>query len=78
MNSRTLSADPATVPSAHWQARLGAFKSRGVPDDDDRVVECVQSLAFWRVKRSIDAQAQQLSPSGVDALVDQLRRAVSA
>jgi hypothetical protein len=71
----TLSSDPVEMPSAHWQARLGALKSRGVPDSDDRVIECQQWLAYWRVQRSIDAQAELLSPPGVDLLVSQLREA---
>jgi hypothetical protein len=73
--TRTLTSDPADMTPIIAQGRLGALKSRGVADDDPRVVECRQVLAYHRVHRAIDAEAGQLSPQGVDELVGQLRAA---
>lgn len=46
-----------------WRARLGALKSRGVPDGDPRVVECQRGLAFHRVRRAAEGLAGELSPA---------------
>lgn len=71
-------SDPASMASTSAQARLGALKSRGVSDDDPRVVECRQSMSYWRLKRAIDAEVGRLSSAGVDRLVAQLRRSAVA
>ena len=53
-SSGDIDPDLASVFSmASWRARLAAFKSRAVPDDDPRVVECQAALSYWRVKRVI-------------------------
>ena len=56
---------------------LASLKSRGAPDTDVRVIEARQGLAYHRVLRSVERDAGQLSPAGVDRLVSQLRGAVS-
>lgn len=70
--------DPASRTASSWSARLAALKSRHVPDDDPRIIECREGLAYWRVRRSIDAERGQLSRAGVDRLRGQLSGAVSA
>jgi hypothetical protein len=77
MSAPTLT-DPAEMSSATAQARLGALKSRGVPDDDPRVVECRQSLAYHRVHRAVDREVGELSRPGVERLVSELRAAAVA
>lgn len=53
------------------------LKSRTVPDDDPRVIECRQALAYYRVRRAVAAETGQLSPAGVNRLGVQLREAVA-
>lgn len=48
-----------------------------MPDTDPRVVTARQGLAYWRCKRSVDAEAGQLNQAGVDRLVSDLRCAVT-
>lgn len=73
-----LSTDPAARSAASWSATLASLKSRGVPDDDSRVVAAREGLAYHRVHRAVAAETGQLSPAGIDRLVAQLREAVSA
>ncbi len=57
---------------------LASLKSRNAPDTDPRVIEARQGLAYWRCKRTVDAEAGQISPVGVDRLVSDLRAAVTS
>ncbi|ULN32587.1 hypothetical protein [Mycolicibacterium smegmatis] len=67
--------DPASRPTSGWSARRAAFKSRQVPDDDPRIIECDAALAYWRCRRTIEAERDRLDPAHVPALADMLRRA---
>jgi hypothetical protein len=67
--------DPASRPAASWSSSLAALKSRGVSDTDPRIIDCHTALAYWRVRRVIDAERGQLSPEHVPALGDMLRHA---
>lgn len=58
-------------------ARLGALKSRGVPEGDPRVVACRQALAYRKIHKVIDAEAGRLSLAGADRLVAELRQAAA-
>ncbi|MGE2690095.1 hypothetical protein [Mycolicibacterium pulveris] len=66
------SADPASRPATSWRAEFGSLRARGVDDGDERVRDCVAGIAYWRVQRVIAAEADRLSPSGVDLLAAQL------
>ncbi|STZ60796.1 hypothetical protein [Mycolicibacterium tokaiense] len=70
--------DPAERTAASWSATLASLKSRGVPDDDPRVVTAREGLAYHRVHRAVTAESGHLSAAGVDRLVAQLRQGVSA
>lgn len=59
---------PQVVPATVWQGRKAAMRSRGVPDDDPRIVECDEWMAYHRVLRAIQAESGQLSREGVDLL----------
>ncbi|MCB8912053.1 hypothetical protein KUG88_18150 [Rhodococcus rhodochrous] len=48
--------EPHELPAASWRARLGALKSRQVPDDDPRVKDARAALAYWRGRRALDEQ----------------------
>lgn len=54
---------PNELSPKSWAARLGALKSRQVPDTDPRVIECRAALAHYR---GINA----LGPDVVNALSD--------
>ncbi|MEZ0053249.1 hypothetical protein ABIA30_004276 [Mycobacterium sp. MAA66] len=73
----TLTSDPASRSASSWSATLASLKSRGAPDTDPRCIEARQGLAYHRAKRAIDANAGQLSPTGVDRLAADLRAAVA-
>ncbi|MDV6308910.1 hypothetical protein R4227_16790 [Gordonia amicalis] len=53
------------------------LKSRAAPDDDPRVIECRQALAYYRLQRAVAAESGQLSRAGIDRLGVQLREAVA-
>lgn len=74
----TTTVDPASRSASGWSAQLAAFKSRGVPDTDARVIEARSALAFHRIRRSIAAEAGQLSRAGADRLAADLRDAVAS
>lgn len=78
MQKLCVSADPESRDRPSWQGRLAVLKSRAVPDDDPRVIECREALAYHRVHKAIGAETGQLSRAGVDRLVAQLRSAASA
>ncbi|MCH9730839.1 MAG: hypothetical protein K0U84_14385 [Actinomycetia bacterium] len=65
--------DPSAFTPSQWAARLAALKSRFAADDDPRVTECRAALSFWRTRRVIDREVDQLAPGGVEALIDRLR-----
>lgn len=48
--------DPRSRTASGWSARYAALKSRNVPDDDARTIECRAALSFHRVKRVLDAE----------------------
>ena len=77
MEQRT-NTDPASRSAASWNGTLAALKSRQVPDDDPRVIECLAALAFWRCKRVIDAEAPHLVPEHAGVLAELLREGVPA
>lgn len=67
--------DPAALTPGQWSGRLAALRSRGAADDDERVAECVAALAYWRVRRVLDADRHHLDPAHVPALADMLKHA---
>lgn len=71
-------SDPALRSAASWNGTLAALKSRQVPDDDPRVIECLAALAFWRCKRVIDTECPHLVPEHADTLAEVLRKGVPA
>lgn len=75
--STSLTTDPAARSAASYSGLLASCKSRGVPDDDPRVVSAREGLAFHRVVRAIDAVDGQIASDHVDALVTRLREAVA-
>ncbi|MFA4052530.1 hypothetical protein [Mycobacteroides chelonae] len=77
-NTPVPTADPASRSASSWSARLAALKSRQVPNDDRRVVECNAALAYWRCRRIIDTERELLDPRHVPALADMLRNAHQA
>lgn len=76
--SISITTDPASRSAASWSATLASLKSRGVAEDDPRVVSAREGLAYYRVRRAVVAEAGHLSPAGVDRLVAQLREGVPA
>jgi hypothetical protein len=72
------SSDPASRSASSRNGTLAALRSRQVPDDDPRVIECLAALAFWRCKRVIDTEAPHLVPEHAGALADLLRSEVPA
>lgn len=73
-----ITTDPAARSAASWSATLASLKSRGVVDEDPRVVTAREGLAFHRVRRAVMAETGQLSAAGIDRLVAQLREGVTA
>jgi len=73
-----LTTDPAARSAASWSATLASLKSRGVPDDDPRVITAREGLAYYRVRRAVVAETGQLSAAGVDRLVAELRQGMTA
>jgi hypothetical protein len=54
-------------------ARYAYLRSKGHGDDDDGVQECLRAMAYYCVHKAVDAESGQLSPPGIDRLVDELR-----
>jgi hypothetical protein len=67
--------DPASRPAASWSSTYAALKSRGVPNDDPRAIECLTAMAYWRCRRVIDAERGNLSHEHIPALADMLKHA---
>lgn len=65
-------AEPGSKPMASWRSELGSLKARSVPDSDERVRDCREALAYWKVRQAIDAARGRLSPTGIDVLVSEL------
>ena len=74
LNTRVLS-DPAALTPSQWSARLAAFLARGRGNDDPEVVACRAALSYWRCRRVIDAEREQLASAHMPALADMLRHA---
>ena len=70
--------DPALLSPVRWQARHAALKAHGVPDTDPRIIEIHAALSWWRCRRVIDAEREQLAPEHIPALADMLRHAHQA
>lgn len=68
-------SDPASRSASSWQARIAAYKSRHIPDDDPRIVESRAALAYWHIHKVIAAETGRLSTPGADRLVVMLREA---
>lgn len=73
--SAFVATDPASRSASSWSSTLAVLKSRGVPDTDPRVIEARDALAYWRVRRVIDAERGNLSPEHIPALADMLKHA---
>jgi hypothetical protein len=73
--SASVLTDPAALTPSQWSARLAAFLSRGRGNDDPAVVACREALSFWRVRRTIDAERENLAPADIPALTDLLKHA---
>jgi hypothetical protein len=67
--------DPGALTPAQWSGKLAALRSRGAADADPRVTECLAALAYWRVRRVLDADREHLNPAHVPALADMLKHA---
>ncbi|WP_094980852.1 hypothetical protein [Rhodococcus pyridinivorans] len=50
-----MSITPNELSPKSWAARLGALKSRQVPDTDPRVIECRAALAHYRAHDALGA-----------------------
>lgn len=73
MPSTCTLADPAALTPSQWSARLAAFLSRGRGSNDPDVIACRSALSYWRCRRVIDAERDQLAAAHVPALADMLR-----
>lgn len=73
----SIGTDPESRTVSQWVSLNASLKSHGAADDDPRVVECREALAYYRVRRAVIAEVGQLSPPGVDRLVSELRGAVA-
>ncbi|MCF6386538.1 hypothetical protein L2K20_06105 [Mycobacterium sp. MBM] len=69
--------DPGSKSPPQWQSRLAALLGHGRKPDDPDVIECREALAYWRCRRVIDAEVDQIGPAGVERLIEALRRAVA-
>ncbi|MGV9479467.1 hypothetical protein [Gordonia aichiensis] len=49
------------TPPRSWSTRLAAYKGRGVSEHDPRVLRARQALAYWRVRRTLDAELATLT-----------------
>lgn len=76
MTKCDVAVDPESRERGTWVGRLAVLKSRAVPDDDPRVIECRQALAYYRLRRAVAAESGQLSRAGIARLGVQLREAV--
>lgn len=77
MTAITPTVDPEARARASWAGRLAQLVSRGVSEEDPRVIECRAGLAYHRIRQSIESDANQLSAAGADRLVSQIRQAVT-
>lgn len=76
--SATVLTDPAALTPSQWSARLAAFLSRDRGNEDPDVIACREALAFWRCRRVIDLERENLDPAHIPALADLLRHAHGA
>jgi hypothetical protein len=77
MTSCDVSADPESREWSAWIGRLVVLESRGASDDDTRVIQCRQALAYCRLQPAVAAETGQLSWVGIERLGVQLREAVA-
>jgi hypothetical protein len=75
MTTAAVETDPASRSAVSWSTRYASLKSRQLPDDDPRVRECLEALAFHRVSKVLDAETGRLGPEGVAALTRMLEHA---
>ncbi|WP_085245661.1 hypothetical protein [Mycobacterium paraense] len=75
MTNTSVLSDPAALSPSRWAARLAGFLARGRGNDDPDVITCRQALSYWRCRRVIDAEREQLAPQDIPALADMLRHA---
>jgi hypothetical protein len=66
-------SEPAARSTLQWQTRLASLKSHGLREDDSRVIECREALAYLRCRRVLHDARGQIAPDHLEALVDQLR-----
>ncbi|MGO9153861.1 hypothetical protein [Mycobacterium sp.] len=50
--------DPASRSPGSWGSSVAALRSRGVSDDDPRMIQARQALSWWRFKRTVDAEVK--------------------
>ena len=70
-----LPTDPGALTPIQWATRLAAYSSRGRTHDDPVMLTCQRALAYWKVRRVIDAERGQLDPAHLDALTAALHTA---
>ena len=73
-----IATDPASRSASSWSSTLAVLKSRGVPDADPRIFEARTAPAYWRVRRVLDAERENLSPAHIPARADMLKHAHGA
>lgn len=81
MTGTTTTVDPSLMSPTSWKTRRAALISHGGTVDDPEIRECDRALAYWRTRRVIDRERDQLHPDHIPALADMLRHphpAVSA
>ncbi|WP_234810351.1 hypothetical protein [Mycolicibacterium moriokaense] len=61
-------SEPDSKRASLWRAELGHLKALGRSEDDPGVRACRAGLAYWTVRRAIDAARPNLTAAGVDAL----------
>jgi len=76
--SRPIDIDPSTLTPGQWASKLAGLLSHGRTNDDPDVIACREALAYWRLRKVIDAEARQVNPGGIDALIARFRMAVPA
>lgn len=74
----TRPTDPLSRPVSSWTARLAGLRSR-VSEDDPRVIECREALAYYRLTKAIDAeQGVQLPKAYANRLAKRVRELAAA
>lgn len=76
--SATMKTTSAKTSRASVIGRLGALKSRGVPESDERVRECRENLEILAVRDELDRAARVLPGPVLDQLLADLRESAVA